>query len=1016
MRPLSLSNKLPNAAVCSVVALSIGTGACAQVSTAGVTGTVTDPSGALIPGAQVTLKNNATGIERKSATNSNGTYSFDFLPIGSYSLEIAAPGFQGQRKNGITLNTADNDRLDVQLTLANNSTVVQVTSDSDSVTLDTTSPQQNFNLSSTAITELPVSRQDWTSVLQLGAGVTTNGNGGAPAGASLSINGLPPAGFNLTVDGTNATSDPETPAFGFYQGPNIINTINNDAIAEVSIVKGIAPATVGGTMSGDVNIVTKSGTNRFHGSLYEINETSALDARNQFLTSKPRLTFNEFGGSIGGPILRRKVFGFGSYEGARVSAFQAVSTTAPTPYLKSIAPQYANVLNAYPTISQPVGSPTAISAQYYGVGALKQSDGNGAVRIDYDLNENNLIYVRYIRGRPFKINPDAISINARTTTGHADAINAGYTHSAHNWTSLTRFGSNRIRLQRLDGGFGSDLEELVVGGIDSEGSEQFVKSGHFYSFEQEFAKTLGNHAFTTGFIMQWQNAGRTDYNTATLKYGSTSDFVNNVPNQVVITFDLSPFNLRSYQYGGFLQDDYKVTPNLTANLGIRYDYFTIPKEDSGRVFNRGVDPSTPQLGPGFGSYRPADSMYNADYNNVQPRVGFTYSPSNMKNTVIRSGVGLFVSPHPIFGGPIDEVQDSASTPFRITLTGAQASNSGLKYPLPRSGYKADLASLQNGGIISTQVVNTAIDGNFPNPYSIQYMLGIEQTLPASHRVEIDYIGNRASKLNMTETRNLPDRQTGTLPNSSFPQFRYYYGGDASNYNGLQLQLIKSAWHGLSYGASYAWSRNMSFADANLLLQTNPQDNNNIKADYGRTPFDVRNRFHANFLWTPDLSALLGMHSRPGKLALDGWQVSGIVSAESGAPIVIRNGSSSYPSDRPDLAPGVNVYLPNARATRLYLNAAAFAAVPISALSGAQLRGGNLRRNEISSPGTVTVDATLGKTFNFTESVKFQLKASAFNSLNHTNYGGLQGNLASSQFGQLTTATPRTIQLSGRLTF
>jgi outer membrane receptor protein involved in Fe transport len=1012
----SLSGRhLRHTILCALLALcAFGAKAFSQVSTANVTGTITDPSGALIPGAQMVLKSTATGIEHASVSNSDGTYSFDFMPIGGYSLEATAAGFQGQLKTNITLNTADTARVDFQLALSSNSTIVQVSTET--VTLDTTSPQQVFDLSATAITQLPVSRQDWTSVLQLGAGVTTNGNGPSPAGASLSINGLPPAGFNLTVDGTNATSDPETPAFGFYQGPNIINTINNDAIEEVSIVKGIAPATVGGTMSGNVNIVTKSGTNRYHGSLYEINETSVLDARNQFLTSKPRLTFNEFGGSIGGPIVSKKLFGFGSYEGARVSAFQAVSATVPTPYLKSIAPLYANVLNAYPAIAQPAGDPTAISTQYFGVGALKQSDGNGAVRIDYNLNENNLIYVRYIRARPFKINPDAISVNARTTTGHADAINAGFTHSEHNWTSLTRFGSNRIRLQRLDGGFASDLEELVVGGIDSEGSEQFVKSGHFYSFEQEFAKTLGKHSLTSGFILQWQDAGRTDFNTATLKYGSTTDFVNNLPNQVVITFDLNPFNLRSYQYGGFLQDDYKITPDLTLNLGLRYDYFTIPKENSGRVFNRGVDPANPQLGPGFGPYLSADSMYNADYNNYQPRVGFTLSPGRSKDTVIRAGAGVFVSPHPIFGGPIEEVQDSASTPFRVTLTGAQATNSGLQYPLPRSGYQDDLTSLQDRGIISTQVVNTAINSNFPNPYSLQWMLGVEQTLPFSHRIEIDYVGNRASKLNMTETKNLPDRTSGVLPVPNFPQFRYYYAGDASNYNGLQVQLIKSPWHGLNYGFSYAWSRNMSFADANLLLQTNPQDNDNIKADYGRTPFDVRQRFHANFLWIPEITDLTGMHSRPSKLLMDGWQVAGIVSAESGAPVVIRNGNSSYPSDRPDVVNGISPYLQGSRSTRLYLNAAAFTAVPISPLSLAQVRGGDLHRNEISNPGSVTLDATLGKTFDITESVKFQLKASAFNALNHTNYSGLQGNVSSSQFGELTSATPRTMQLTGRFTF
>ncbi len=991
-----------------------GSLAYSQVSTANVTGNITDSVGALLPGAQLTLTNTSTGVQRKTVSNATGSYSFDFVPIGNYSIDVTAAGFQGQRKTDILLKTADVLRVDFQLAVSSNTTVVEVSADA--VTMDTNTPQQALELSSTQLTELPVSRQDWTSILQLGTGITISTGGGAPAGASLSINGLPPAGFNLTVDGTNATSDPEMPAFGFYQGPNIINTINNDAIAEVSVIKGIAPATVGGTMSGSVNIVTKSGSNQFHGSLYEINETSALDARNQFLRSKPRLTFNEFGGSIGGPILRKRLFGFGSYEGARLSAFKAVSATVPTPYLLSIAPQYINVLKAYPTVAQPAGDPTAISVQYNGVGALKQTDGNGAARIDYDPNENNLFYVRYVRGRPFKINPDAIAVNSRTTSGHTDSFNAGYTHSTTKWTSMSRFGSNRIRLKRLDGGFSSDLEELVVGGIDSEGSEQFLKSGQFDSLEQQFAKTLGKHSLTTGFILQWQDAGRTDYNTATLKYGSTSDFVNNVPNQIVITFDLSPFNLRSFQYGGFLQDDYKLKPNLVLNLGLRYDYFTIPKEDNGRIFNRGIDPANAQLGPGFGAYLPADSMYNGDFNNIQPRVGFTYTPGNLKNTVVRSGVGVFVSPHPIFGGPIDEVQDSATTPFRITLTGSQAANSGLNYPLPRSAYKDDLASLQSSGIISTQVVNTSIDSNFPNPYSIQWMLGIEQALPFSQRIEIDYLGNRGLKENMTETKNLPDRTTGILPKPTFPQFRYYYAGDASNYHGLQIQLVKSSWHGLSYGASYVWSRSMSFADANLLLQTNPQDNNNIKADYGRTPFDSRNRFNANVLWQPNFTEFVGMHSRPVKLLLDGWQVAGIVNASSGLPVVIRDSNSSYPSDRPDAVGGVSPYLSDWHRTRLYLNSAAFASVPISALSKAQIRGGNLQRNVISSPGLINLDLSVGKTFIFTDTLRFQIKASAFDAANHTNYGGLQGNTSSSAFGQLTSATPRTMQLTGRFTF
>ncbi|HEY0265033.1 MAG TPA: TonB-dependent receptor [Granulicella sp.] len=990
----------------------------AQVTTATLSGVVTDSSGAIVPGAALTLRNTNTGQARTLTTNDSGSYSFDFVPIGPYTLQVASNGFRTQQRNSISLSAADQQRVDFSLAPAGDSTTVEVSaSSSESIQLDSESTQQTLSLDSTSIGQLPVAKQDWTSVLQLGAGVSTDNSSSAPAGASLSINGLPPAGFNLTVDGTNATSDPESPAFGFYQGPNIINTINNDAIAEVSIVKGIAPATIGGTMSGNVNIITKSGTNKFHGSLYEINELSAYDARNQFLTTKPRLTFNEYGGSVGGPIYRNKLFFFGSYEGARASSYAAVTGTVPTPYFRTQAPaSYAPILNEFPTVAQPTSDPTALTAQYFGAGSQRQTDGNGMARIDYNPNENNMLYVRYIRARPYKFAPSVIAINARATTGHTDAFNAGYTHSGKGWTSLSRFGTNRIRLQRLDEGFSSDLEELKVVGVDTAGAEQFLKTGEFYTGEQQFAKTIRNHSLTAGAIVQRQNAGRTDYNTAVLAYGSFADFQNNLPNNITISFDLDPFTLHTYQFGGFLQDDWKATSNFTLNLGLRYDYFTIPKEASNRIFNRGVNPATPDLGGGFGDYRPADSMYNGDFNNVQPRVGFAWSLGKNQSTVVRGGAGVFVSPHPIYGGPIDEVQNSASEPFRVTLTGAQAANSGLTYPLPRSTFDTVLANLQNEGVISKEVVNTSINGDFPDPYSVQWMFGVEQQLPLQHRIEIDYVGNRGLKENMTITKNLPDRVTGALARPDFSQFRYYYAGDASNYHGLQVQMVKAPWHGLSYGASYAWSRSMAFADANLLLQANPQDNDKIRADYGRTPFDIRNRFTGNFVYEPKITSWTGWTSRPAKLLLDGWQVSGLFKANSGLPVNLINSSSSYSSDRPDAVIGVARYLPVSATSRQYLNTKAFAAVPISAASSAQIRGGNLHRDDINLPSTFTLDLTAGKTFELTDTVHFQLKADAFNILNRTNYSTLVTDTSSTQFGQLTAATARTMQITGRLTF
>ncbi|HEV2275252.1 MAG TPA: TonB-dependent receptor plug domain-containing protein, partial [Acidobacteriaceae bacterium] len=877
-----------------------------------------------------------------------------------------------------------------------------------------TTSNLDTTLSGQAVNQLPVARQDWTSILQLGPGLSTVTTSNSPAGASLTINGLPPAGFNLTVDGTNATSDPETPAFGFYQGPNIINTINNDAIAEVNVVKGIAPATVGGTMSGNVNIVTKSGGSKFHGSLYEINDVSAYDARNQFLTKKPRSTFNEYGGSIGGPILPKSLFFFGSYEGARLSAAQPVTDTVPTPYLQSISPAtYAPVFAVYPKVAQPA-DPTALTTQYFAAGSVRQTDGNGTVRLDYNITPNDLLYARYIRSRPFKLAPNDIVINQRNTTGHTDGANAGYTHAAQSWTSMTRFGYNRIRLQRLDGGFSSDLEELIFNGIDSQGAEQFAKSGDFYSGEQEFALTRGKHTIQLGGIVQRQDAGRTDYNTAQLQYSSLAGFLNNSPSHVQITFDLSPFNLHIYQLGGFVQDDYKVTDSLTLNLGVRYDYFTVPKEDNNRVFNRGVDPANPQWGPGFGPYRPAGSMYNADYTNFQPRLGFVWTPPH-SSTVFHGGFGILTSPHPIFGGPIDMVQESASQPFRVILNSQQAQSADIKYPLPRTQYQDVLAGLQSSGVISKQLANATINPNFPNPYSLQWTFGMEQQLPSRVVFSLDYVGNHGLHENMTETHNLPDRVTGIPLDPTFSEFRYYYGGDSSNYHGLQVQLQRQFSRGFSFSTVYVWSKALSYGQANLLLQNAPQDNNNIRAEYGLAPFDVRNNFVTNGLWEIPLLQWTHTSGRAAGLLLGGWQLSGIFTGSTGMPANILDTNSSYPSDRPDPSGG-SFYLGNYNSTHRYLNAAAFNRVPISAASGAQIRGGYLRRDAITQPGSELLDAGLSKTFDFTEKVHFQLKADTFNTLNHTNLTGLVTSISSSSFGQLTSATARTMQLTGRLTF
>ncbi|MEO8027245.1 MAG: hypothetical protein ABI823_12265 [Bryobacteraceae bacterium] len=222
----------------------------------------------------------------------------------------------------------------------------EITVAGDSAVVDLLSSDQHQTISSREVNELPVAKLDWTNLLKLGTGVQKAGNGG------VSLNGLPPAGFSLTVDGTNASLDAELPSLAFYQGFNVINTINPDAIQEISTTKGIAPASVAGSMGGNVNIISKGGTNQFHGTLFEVNSVAAYNARNQFLATKPGSTLNQFGGSLGGAVIRDKLFYFVNFEGVRGRAFTAVSDDVPTPgfiaQTLAVAPVYKSIFNVYP--------------------------------------------------------------------------------------------------------------------------------------------------------------------------------------------------------------------------------------------------------------------------------------------------------------------------------------------------------------------------------------------------------------------------------------------------------------------------------------------------------------------------------------------------------------------------------------------------------------------------------------------------------------------------------------------
>jgi hypothetical protein len=441
-------------------------------------------------------------------------------------------------------------------------------------------------------------------------------------------------------------------------------------------------------------------------------------------------------------------------------------------------------------------------------------------------------------------------------------------------------------------------------------------------------------------------------------------------------------------------------------MGLRYDYWTVPKERDGRLFNRDASP----LGVGTGPFRPAGSLYNSYWPNFGPRIGLAWSVGSDRRTVIRAGSGIFFNPHPLYAAAVDDVLDNANTPFRFTLSRAQALAQNLNFPVNKSLLLTQLAAT------GYAVAPTSMNAHYPNPYSMQWYFGIQRQLPFGMLLDTAYVGDRAVHITINRTANLPNRLTGAVLDPKFGSFFYYDDSDASWYNSWQTSLTKTLSNGLNFGISFTWAHNLSYEAADLSLNSVPQDFNNIRADKGPTPYDIQQSFRANFLYAPPVMKWTGWSSRSARLLADGWQISGILTANTGLPFNVTDNNSANPVDRPDVTSGVNAIFSNFSSTLLYVNTAAFLPVPLVTASGEQVRPGDLGRGALRAPGTWNLDFSAAKDFRITERLKMQLRGDAFNSLNHTNLSGLTTNITSSAFGRLTTATARSVQIGAKLIF
>jgi len=1001
----------------------------AQVTTATLYGIVNDATGAVVPGAMVSLTNVGTSEVYRKVSDSAGEFGFQFLPVGTYTLRIEAQGFKARETSGITLTAGQQTRQTYQLDIGAVTETLKV--EGSAPLLNTVSAEQQQSIDSTTAKELPLARRDFSGLLKLGTGVSTSTNG------TVRMNGAGEAGTNYSVDGTSASGNTEGRNYSTYGNSGYIQVMSLEGIAEVQTVKGVAPAEYGDALGGQVNLITRSGTNQWHGSLFENFQAENLNARNQFLARNVPLTFNQFGASSGGAIRKDKIFLFGDYEGYRERSTPIVQGTVPTQIVRdqilAALPAYNLVLAPMPLPNQST-APGATTGTYLSARTAQKSDNHIDLKGDVILGAAGRLSLTYSHGRPYYQTPSIFlnGANDRSYNNVAERGSASYTTGGASWTSETRFGYSISDISRVDAffnqlnpanskeifAFGERLPYVSTSlGWGTASSELWGVTGPTWSMSSKISKQIGKHSLKFGGDYTHACCSRTNPQNPEFHYNTLAQMLSNTPTTVTANFGNGLYTADLYHFGFFAQDEYRIRTDLVLDFGLRNDSYSnlvvhpLGSQGAGTGFYNpdGILDSQFHVGP----IRPQDRPYNPDHMNLAPRFGFSYSPGKAK-TVIRGGFGIFFSSQ-VPGAMWQTVQSGPVIPFRTAFTQQDVLKYGLKYGQYTDDLRNVVAAQQaTSGVLSTFSI---FNPDLQNPYMMQYSLGFQREITPTLVLESGFVGSRGVKFLAQRPMNLPNRVTGIKPNPLLSVTYYVDNSQQSVFNSWQTSVNKRYSKNFSGGFHYTWSKSLApqGGDNGSYYQgdaaTVNQNFFDYRADRGPGAGDVTHAVASNWLYQlPGLE-----HQRWLRPALGGWQVSAIFTAQTGSAFTLSQ-SSSLPASRPDYIGGSPI-LSNYRTTLQYLNVAAFARVPIIAASGGTARPGNIGNGAIRGPGLWNIDFSLAKNFKLTERAQLQIRTDMFDALNHTNYSGLITAITNPRFGQLTsTLGARTIQLNARLSW
>jgi hypothetical protein len=1039
---------------CLVAVFGLPAPSGAQTFRGSITGRVADTTGAVLPGVTVTATNDGTGVSRTTVTSATGEFSVPDLQLGMYTIEATLQGFQTLRAK-VEVNVSQVASVDLKMGLSQVAETINVTAST--LLLDTVSTALSNVVRPKQVQDLPLNGRDFRGMLQLAPGV-----------AGTSVNGVRTRGNNFQIDGAdNNDAFQNTAAVNQGGVSGIAGTLLPiEAIDQFSVQSG-GQAEMGRNAGSTVNLVIKSGTNDFHGSAFYFNRNEHLAANSPVAvpgSPKREIRNNQYGFSLGGPIVHSKTFFFSTLEVQKLTAGNTIPTTTPSAAWVTAASQLlgqfgvpvnpvsTNMLSLWPSASR-TGPATA--SNFVSTDANTYSSANGIAKIDHNFNSVHSLSARYFGGGGDQIaqtnSPYLAYFQAVPSLMHNVSLVTTSVFTSHLVNQLVvgynyfkqTFNSNDTSFDPIAMGFNTGVTDptlagppnVTVNGFAAVGGTQPLgrvdKTLHFtdsmsYSAGSHQMKFGGEGRMADLFVFYDSNKrGTFTYDgtagpwsslpasQASPALKSLADFMAGTYATGIIVQGNTHHDYVQNSFDFFFQDTWSATSKLTFNFGARYTLPGVLGASDGTLTN---------FLPGQGMVS-TDSLYPAEKDAISPRLGVTWVPADSRKTVVRAGYGLFYD-------MLAVAFFTANTGFANGGALGVGNNPGGDQPVYSITQRKQ--TVVNGvpifGTTSQPPYGAfAVSQDLKLPYVINFNVNVEQQLGPTTIAQIGYVGTRGHRLALMRDIN------AATPGATLAQARRPYATQYPNlasinelesigrseYNSLQMSLIQSMWHGVSGRLNYTLSHAQD--NGSEARNTLPMIQNNIDADWGNAAFDIRHVLTAGFTYN--------LPARGTSQWGDGWQINTIATFTSGSPFTITTGTDAsgtgVRSDRPNAVgdPYAGVVQPTTTPLSLqWFNPAAFAQPTAGTF-------GNLERNNLYGPGFKSVDVSLFKTTKVGGGASVQLRLEVFNLFNTINWANPGAVVSSStSFGLITNTRnansapgigagePRNVQLAAKIIF